>query len=236
MKNSFLRLFVSVLSVGASLSAAATAQHGPPTNMLDISLIIALSVVLAVALAATLYQWQGRRREVINLRRMERRLERANQAKEIYIARFLELCADYLEIMDDYNRTCKRKASTGMLDDLMTFLKSDAAVDRMQRKFYDLFDEAFLKMYPTFVADVNALLLPDRRIDPPTDRELTTELRILAFGRLGVEDTARIARFLGISPNTVYTYRNKLRNRAADRTLFEEQIRSIGSPSDRRSE
>ena len=49
---------------------------------------------------------------------------------------------------------------------------------------------------------------------------LTTELRVLALSRLGIEDASIIARFLGISTNTIYTYRNKLRTRAINRTTF----------------
>ncbi len=47
--------------------------------------------------------------------------------------------------------------------------------------------------------------------------------------RLGVDDSARIARLLGLSLNTVYTYRNKLRNRAKDRENFEADIEKIGN-------
>lgn len=56
---------------------------------------------------------------------------------------------------------------------------------------------------------------------------MTPELRIAAFLRLGISDSARIAHGLGLSVNTVYTYRNRLRGRAVDRDSFERDLREI---------
>lgn len=76
---------------------------------------------------------------------------------------------------------------------------------------------------------VNALLLPDKQVTVPENGRLTTELRILAFARLGIDDAAQIARFLGLSQNTIYTYRNKMCSKARNRATFEEDLLSIGS-------
>lgn len=94
--------------------------------------------------------------------------------------------------------------------------------------FYDNFDDVFVKIYPTFVDEVNALLQPDRRISLPEGAVLNTELRIMAFMRLGVDDSARIARFLGLSLNTIYTYRNKLKGKALNRETFDRDVMRIG--------
>ena len=80
-------------------------------------------------------------------------------------------------------------------------------IDEQRKKFDDIFDDAFLAIYPTFINDVNALLAPEKRVVTPAKNVLTTELRVLAFTRLGVDDTAQVARFLGVTLNTVYTYR-----------------------------
>jgi len=58
--------------------------------------------------------------------------------------------------------------------------------------------------------------------------QLTPELRILAFMRLGLDDSSKIARFLNLSVNTVYTYRNRMKNRASDRDNFEAMVMEIG--------
>ena len=82
---------------------------------------------------------------------------------------------------------------------------------------------AFCNIYPTYIDDVNRLLQPDKQLTA-----MNTELRILAFTRLGMDDTARVARFLGLSLNTIYTYRNKLRNKAINRDTFEADVMKIG--------
>ena len=55
-----------------------------------------------------------------------------------------------------------------------------------------------------------------------------SELRIVAFMRLGLDDSTQIAKFLGLSLNTIYTYRNKVKTRAINRDTFEKDVRNIG--------
>lgn len=57
---------------------------------------------------------------------------------------------------------------------------------------------------------------------------LNTDLRILAFMRLGVEESTRIAQVLNYSVHTIYAYRNRLKNRAVDRDNFERDVMMIG--------
>ncbi|MDE7394069.1 MAG: hypothetical protein K2M80_06305, partial [Muribaculaceae bacterium] len=90
-----------------------------------------------------------------------------------------------------------------------------------------LFDDAFLHIYPNFVNQVNDLLR-----DPIQLKEgelLNNDLRILAFMRLGLDDTNQVAQILNYSVNTIYAYRNKLRNRAYDRDNFEINVMQIPS-------
>ena len=173
---------------------------------------------------------RGKRREVKMLRITEERLSRANLAMETYISKFMNLSSDYIESLEDYNRVCRRKLTAGQTDDLLAYIKSDKVLDEARRKFYDVFDSALFNIFPDFTREVNELLQPDKQIVTPQPHMLTTELRIAALTRLGIDDAAVIARFLGISTNTIYTYRNKLRNRAIDRNTFEDNLHKIGLP------
>ena len=76
---------------------------------------------------------------------------------------------------------------------------------------------------------MNRLLLPDKQIVTSAPNVLTTELRVLAFSRLGIDDSAQVARFLGVTLNTIYTYRNKLRNKAIARETFDADVMKIGA-------
>ena len=58
---------------------------------------------------------------------------------------------------------------------------------------------------------------------------LTTELRIFALVRLGIDASAKIAQLLRFAPNTIYNYRAQIRNAAlTDKDEFERQVRLIG--------
>ena len=194
-----------------------------------VSLLVGLVVILVALLLVVAKMIANKRREVKHLRRVESRLARANLAKDTYIAEFMNLCSSYIESLEDYNRMSKRKITAGQTEELLAYIKSGRIIEEQRHKFYDVFDDALLHIFPDYIADVNKLLQPDKQIVTPSPKVLTTELRVLALSRLGIEDASIIARFLGISTNTIYTYRNKLRTRAINRTTFEEDARKIGA-------
>ena len=100
--------------------------------------------------------------------------------------------------------------------------------EKAREEFYNTFDTTFLAMYPDFVEQFNSLLQEDARINPPKGR-LTTELRIFALIRLGVDDSKRIATMLDYSLSTIYNYKVSVKNHAAvDRDSFEERVKMIG--------
>ena len=72
---------------------------------------------------------------------------------------------------------------------------------------------------------------PDAQLPETEDTMLNLELRILAFLRMGITDSQRMARFLGVSINTIYTYRNRLKNRAINRDTVEADLMTIGAIS-----
>ena len=76
---------------------------------------------------------------------------------------------------------------------------------------------------------MNALLLPDEKIELKEGEKMNTDLRILAFMRLGIEESAKIAQVLNYSLNTIYAYRNRLKSRAINRETFEADIMKIDS-------
>jgi len=58
---------------------------------------------------------------------------------------------------------------------------------------------------------------------------LNTDLRIFALIRLGIEESSKIAEFLRYSPNSIYAYRARIKNKAAgNRDEFEKNVKEIG--------
>lgn len=188
-----------------------------------------LSVCLIGVLAMLGRMYYSKRQEMLEVQNVRFALADANRSKETYMSQFMNLCSSYMESLEEFNKMCRRKITAGQADDLLRVIKTGKVMDDQRKKFNDIFDDSFLHIYPTFVADVNKLLVTEKQIAVTAPNMLTTELRILAFMRLGVEDTSQIARFLGLSLNTIYTYRNKLRTRAIDRDTFEEQVMRIGA-------
>ena len=117
------------------------------------------------------------------------------------------------------------------VDDIYKITQSGKFIEELSKDFYNVFDDAFLNIYPTFITSINSLLMPDKQITLLPDEKMNTDLRILALMRLGIEDSSRIAQMLNYSVNTIYTYRNKLKNKAIDRDKFEENIMKIPSIS-----
>jgi DNA-binding CsgD family transcriptional regulator len=60
-------------------------------------------------------------------------------------------------------------------------------------------------------------------------KKLTTELRILALVRLGINDNQKIADILRSSITTIYTYRSKLKAKAINKDAFEDNVRKIAT-------
>ena len=186
--------------------------------------IAAMVLVILLLAAAVLRLLKDQRRE----RMLRRRLHEANDVKEAYISRFLTLCSIYMDKLNQFCKIATRKLTTGNSEELLRMVKSGKFIEDQSEEFYDVFDDAFLHICPTFLDDVNALLRPDSRIELQPGQRMNTDLRILAFIRMGIDDAARIAQVLNYSLNTMYNYRNRLKGRAICRESFEDDVRAIG--------
>lgn len=94
----------------------------------------------------------------------------------------------------------KRKIKANQAQELLSLLSSERLSEEDAATFLSRFDRAFLDLYPTFPQELNALLLPDCQIIQPSSYAMTTEQRIMALVRLGVNESAEIANLLFYSP------------------------------------
>lgn len=192
----------------------------------------AIIAVLVMCMFAIIVSIFFLRRQLTRVARMKQELQDANQTKDVYLSQFLSLCSIYMDKLKQFGKVVNRKISAGQVDDLYKLTKSGKFVEEQSADFYKVFDDAFLHIYPNFVESVNSLLRPEERIVLADDEQLNSDLRILAFMRLGIDDTTRVAQILNFSVNTIYAYRNRLRNRAINRATFESDIMAIGSLDD----
>jgi hypothetical protein len=160
---------------------------------------------------------------------VNKKLSETNLVKETYLAKFIDLCSNYIEKLDGYRRSLNRFAKDGKTEKLFEELKSSKFIQGELKDFFTNFDETFLRIFPTFIESFNALFPPAEHQKLKQDEILNTELRIYALIRLGINDSSRIALFLRFSITTVYTYRCKLKNRSLFKETFEEEVMKIGS-------
>lgn len=156
-------------------------------------------------------------------------LEETNQVKDIYLGRYLNMCSEYIDGLEKYRVSLRKVVKDG--EDVMMALKSKEFMEKALEDFYNQFDATFLDLFPDFITQLNELLQEGKKVTYHSkERLLTTELRVLALIRLGVDDSVTIASFLRRSVSTVYNYRVKMRNASiCDRDEFEKRIMGIGA-------
>ena len=155
-------------------------------------------------------------------------LSESNRVKEEYIGRFMSLCSQYIDKLDNYRKMVNKKMKNKELDELFQISKSTELKEKELEELYENFDTVFLHLFPNFIDDFNALLQPEMQIHPKEENRLTTDIRILALIRLGFEDSSKIAEFLHYSVNTIYNYRARIKNGAlGNREQFENRVKTL---------
>ena len=155
--------------------------------------------------------------------------EYTNAKRESMANAFIMLCYQYIERLDSQRKLVIRKIKTNQQNDLLSTLSSSKRSAEESQIFFSQFDKIFLSLYPSFVKELNTLLLPEAQIQLKEDNELTPTLRVAALIRLGVTESAKIAGILSYSPQTIYNYRSTLKNSAIDKEHFEENLQKLCS-------
>ena len=148
------------------------------------------------------------------LQEVNDQLRESNYVKEEYIGYVFNICSTYISKLEEFRKNINRKLKVGQIEDVKAMTDSSATASNELKEFYQNFDTIFLHLYPDFVGDFNALLLPEERIELKEGELLNTELRIHALIRLGITDSVKIADFLHCSAQTVYNNRLRTRNKS----------------------
>ena len=148
------------------------------------------------------------------LQEVNDQLRESNYVKEEYIGYVFNICSTYISKLEEFRKNINRKLKVGQIEDVKAITDSSATASNELKEFYQNFDTIFLHLYPDFVGDFNALLLPEERIELKEGELLNTELRIHALITLGITDSVKIADFLHCSAQTVYNNRLRTRNKS----------------------
>ena len=208
---------------------------GRERNLLILVLLLALLLFAAAFVGFWVIHSQNNRlkdaRRIIEQRHAELeainlRLAEVSAIKDEYIGNSFYINSEYLDRLSEFQKTVDRMLVTGQYELLRRSLK-ESTMAKERDRMYDAFDATFLKIFPTFINDYNALFPEGERQYPNTG--LTTEMRIFALIRLGIASSERIARFLNYSVHTINTYKTRVKNRSlVDNEQFEQEIMQIG--------
>ena len=161
------------------------------------------------------------------LRQLIQDLNEANKIKEEYIGFYFYNNSQYID---------KMKQLKKRLDGLLTSkqytgvqkLADGINIKTERNELLKGFDTVFLRLFPQFITQFNALFREEDCIRLPEDQLLTTELRIFALIRLGIDDSEQISRMLGYSINTIYTYKTRVKSRSLlPNEEFEARVQAI---------
>lgn len=156
-------------------------------------------------------------------------LKEAKEIKDQYIIQSLYSNTDFVNEVEEKTKRALLKLKSKQYAEVTAIL-SDMGVRREQERMYSTFDNAFLKLFPNFIDEINKLLQPEHQISL-VDGKLPTEVRIFALMRLGIDTPPQIAQYLCLSVNTVYVYKAKFKAKAAvDKNDFDRLVMAIPKP------
>lgn len=236
-------------TIEQSYQAYISARRKAASQMMNLISILATVLLLICIYVAVLYrrtrstgrELSAKNQEIVDINRqlsqinerlhlLNQQITESNTVKEEYIGLFLSMCSDYIDKLTAFQSKVRRSLKAGHAAELLRELSASNLMDTELSNFYEMFDNAFLHLYPDFVDEFNSLIEPDARIVLRKGEKLNTELRIFALIRLGINDSSKIALLLRYSVNTIYNYRAKVKNKAiCNREDFEEIIKTIGS-------
>jgi hypothetical protein len=163
----------------------------------------------------------------IALEGLNKNLSTANKIKNEYIGYYFNINSIYIEKLESFQKSLEKKLSSKRYEDALLAVKNLNLETERQHLFHT-FDKVFLRLFPDFVSKFNELFSEQEQLCIPEGQLLSTEHRIFALIRMGIHDNDRIAKLLGYSVNTIYSYKNRIKNRSfIPNDDFEDRIMAI---------
>ena len=179
----------------------------------ELMVTIALISLLVVGMVFLLVVMIRSRRKI---ERLNEDLQRSGKISKNYVGVVFQLYSSYIKRLDVFRTKIHSSLRKGNVEQALelTMPSGDIAAEERKELFHN-FDKAFMDIFPDFIETVNGCLKPEEKIVPKKTEILTTELRILALMKLGIEDIDKIAEMLHCSVKTVYNLRSVLKARLA---------------------
>lgn len=193
--------------------------HVPQINA-GMAIALAISVLISVTCISrvfTLSKQTKLQQDIIadqqsRLHSLNTIIEQNGQSKADHISYFVCLVSDYITKFEKLHRSIKRYTDVKTYRDILPFF-NETDIKQERKSLCRDFDKYFLKAFPNFVMEFNAMLKKEDQIWPKRIGQLNTELRIFALMKLGITDCETIAGILEYSANTIYVYKMRIKAR-----------------------
>lgn len=202
--------------------------------LLTLLLLVILYVILkkknrSLREARNEIEQKARERDAVNrqLSVTNMQLQEANEIKDSYIVQSLYGDSSFVNEVEEKCKQMERKLKAKQYDDLLSVIHG-INIRQERERMSSSFDAAFLKLFPDFLEEYNKLFPKEHRAYLADDGMLPTEVRIFALMRLGIADTALVAKYLNISQNTIYVYKAKVKAKSlVSKEEFDNRILRI---------
>ena len=166
------------------------------------------------------------REENERLSRTSMLLRDSNKLKDAYLGKLLESNSELTNMFEEFAIKAEQKLKMAQYEQIQKSIR-ELQKNFSKKEQLDRLDELFMSMFPTFIADFNALLQPEYR-KQEGESLLTPSMRIFALIRLGITSNQQIARVLNYTYNTILNYRVRVRAMAINPDTFEQDVTKIG--------
>lgn len=158
------------------------------------------------------------------------KLREANEIKDQYIVQSLYGNTAFVNEVNEAVNEAVREITLKRPDEARTTLYH-IGIKKERVRIAASFDTAFLKLFPNWVDEFNALFPKDQQIRLADDGTMPMDVRIFALMRLGLDNAAEVAEYLNLSVDTVYVYKARLKAKAlVGKDEFDSRIMAIPKP------
>ena len=111
---------------------------------------------------------------------------------------YINLCYQYIERLDNLRKLVIRKIKANQQQELLSMLSSSKRTVEANQNFFLQFDKIFLSLYPSFVKELNTLLVPEAQIQLKDKDELTPPLARSCLNKAGCYRKCKDCGYLGL--------------------------------------
>lgn len=154
------------------------------------------------------------------------KLKEVNEIKDRYIIESIK-ANRYVNEVAEMSKTAIHKLNGKKYDEVKDLLY-DMGVKNEWQRLFSAFDKAFMKLFPNFVREYNKLFPKEYQVSIDSSGKLSTEIRIFALMRVGIDNPVDVAKYLNLSTNTIYVYKAKTKAKAlVPKEEFDDYIMAI---------